>query len=532
MRIFLFKHTGLSQGREYKFSSVNQAVLWPQEDGIRLGMAGAWNLLFRAGIRPHIVDENNLPMPEIGDVLFASADFKFSSNAERAILEWIAAGGRVTAAGYPEAWRFAFPKDVFLESARLDNPYAALAWLSEEGKPELIASPSWTYLVVKKNVDDSLGCKGKLAAISGERQTPQRALITPLEDAPAMLYVGNFYYFNGNPFSAFQAWLQGQENIEPWLAWRHRIFWLDELAAFICKILRENQLMPAVDSGVRDLAKTTVVFKHDLDHSRDTTYLNMETQAGLPGVHAILRDSNTAFWTDELKSKPIQESAFHYNTGSYSKLLEAVRNKLLNLPKRPHRQNKNAIAGRGLLNQVIWAKNNGIGIATLHRHLPFILYPELVDALDIVYENEAEVLGSNSFFRGQVLRWGVDCVDGMRGALGDFPDPQFSYWFPFRLAHAGHGGRLLRGWESTSMMEIEPGLVEQMLDYKVPGLSQRVLILNYHPAHANRSTFAKEGCVNWFREILDLCHSKGVEVRSLSEVYKILNDHLEGKHGK
>ena len=61
MRIFLFKHTGLSQGREYKFSSVNQAVLWPQEDGIRLGMAGAWNLLFRAGIRPHIVDENNLP---------------------------------------------------------------------------------------------------------------------------------------------------------------------------------------------------------------------------------------------------------------------------------------------------------------------------------------------------------------------------------------------------------------------------------------------------------------------------------------
>ena len=91
MRIFLFKHTGLSQGREYKFSSVNQAVLWPQEDGIRLGMAGAWNLLFRAGIRPHIVDENNLPVPEIGDVLFASADFKFSSNAERAILEWIAA---------------------------------------------------------------------------------------------------------------------------------------------------------------------------------------------------------------------------------------------------------------------------------------------------------------------------------------------------------------------------------------------------------------------------------------------------------
>ena len=128
----------------------------------------------------------------------------------------------------------------------MDNPYAALAWFSEEGKPELIAPPSWAYLVVKKNVDDSLECKGKLAAISGERQTPQRALITPLEDAPAMLYAGKFYYINGNPFSAFQAWLQGQENLEPWLAWRHRIFWLDELAASICKTLRYYQLLPDV----------------------------------------------------------------------------------------------------------------------------------------------------------------------------------------------------------------------------------------------------------------------------------------------
>ena len=530
MRIFLFKHTGLSQGREYKFSSVNQAVLWPQEDGIRLGMAGAWNLLFRAGIRPHIVDENNLPMPEIGDVLFASADFKFSSNAERVILEWIAAGGRVTAAGYPEAWRFAFPKDVFLESARLDNPYAALAWFSEEGKPELIAPPSWAYLVVKKNVDDSLECKGKLAAISGERQTPQRALITPLEDAPAMLYAGKFYYINGNPFSAFQAWLQGQENLEPWLAWRHRIFWLDELAASICKTLRYYQLLPESKNGVRGLAKTTVVFKHDLDFSRDTTYLDMENKAKVPGVHVILRDRNTSFWVDKLRSIDGHEPAFHYNTGSYSRVLEVLRDKLLHLPKRSIRPNKKEIVGRGLLKQVQWAKRKGIGIETLHRHLCFILYPELIDALDIVYRSEKDVLGSNSLFRAQVLRWGTDSADGLCGNYGDFPDPQFPYWFPFRLAHAGQGGRLLRGWESTSMMEIEPGLVEQMLDYNIPEFPQRVLIFNYHPVHAHLPTFAKGGCVNWFLKILDLCKSKDVEIRSLSEVYKNLNDQLEGKY--
>ena len=119
------------------------------------------------------------------------------------------------------------------------------------------------------------------------------------------------------------------------------------------------------------------------------------------------------------------------------------------------------------MKQVRWAKNKGIGINTLHRHDPFIIYPELVDALDTVYNNEIDVLGSNSFFRGQVLRWGVDYSDGIRGNYGDAPSPQFPYWFPFRLAHSGHGGRLLKGWETTSMMEIEPGLLEQMIDYNI-----------------------------------------------------------------
>jgi hypothetical protein len=75
-------------------------------------------------------------------------------------------------------------------------------------------------------------------------------------------------------------------------------------------------------------------------------------------------------------------------------------------------------------------------------------------------------------------------------------------------------------------MEAEPALVEQMLDYNIPGLSQRVIVLNYHPAHANTSTFVKGGCVNWFREIIDLCKQHNVEIRTLAEVYKTLNEFL------
>ena len=532
MRNFILGNSGTSPGPDYEFSVGSQIVRWPQENGFRLGVAGTWNFLFRVGACPKIVKDSNLHIPEEGDVLHVIADVGFSSKTEKALQVWMEAGGRVLASGCPEAWRFAFPENVFLESARLDNPYSALAWLHEGGEPELVAPPQWTYLRVQKNESNSIKCRGILAAISGERHTPKRARVSPLEDAPVTLCYGNLIYFNGNPFAALQAWLQGQENLEPWLAWRHRYFWLDEFAASLCRILKKNQLLPESKNGVPGMAKTTLVFKHDLDFSRDTTYLDMENQAKVPGVNAILRDKNTSFWVDKLKTIDDQESAFHYNTGSYSRLLEALREKLLNLPKRSVRPNKKAIAGDGLLKQVLWAKHNGIGIETLHRHLSFILYPELIDALDTVYRSAKDVLGSNSFFRAHVLRWGVDSVDGIRGNFGDFPGPQFPYWFPFRLAHAGHGGRLLRGWESTSMMEIEPALVEQMLDYNIPGLPQRILILNYHPAHANRSTFAKEGCANWFRDILDLCKSKGIQVRTLSEVYRMLNNHLEGKYGK
>jgi hypothetical protein len=532
MRTFILENSGISSGPDYRFSGENQLVRWPQENGFRLGMAGAWNLLFRVGAHPRIIEESNLHSPEEGDVLYIAADASFSPQTERAIQKWLASGGKVLASGYPEAWKFALPNNSSIQNSKLNCPYAALAWLYEDGKPELTTPPGWTFLRIKKKESNSLEFIGNLVSISGERQTPIRALVKPLEDAPAIIRSENFVYLNGNPFSALQSWLQGQENLEPWLSWRHRIFWLDEYAAFLYKTLRDIKFLPEGGNDLSQLSETTVVFRHDLDYSRDTTYLDMETQANLSGVHAILDDQNTNYWMDTLSSTHGHESAFHYNTASYSRWLEAARNKLLNLSKRPYRPNKKAIKGKGLLNQVRWAKKKGIGIKTLHRHASFILYPELVDALDTVYKNEEEVLGSSSYFRAQVLRWGIDRADGLRGNFGDAPAPQFPYWFPFRLAHAGFGGKLLRGWENTCVMEAEPGLVEQMLDYNAPGLKQRVFILNYHPAHANSSTFNKNGGANWLRGIIELCAQRGVDVRTLSEVYKSLNTYLKSPLAK
>ena len=524
MQTLVLETSSVPTGRSYKLTGLSAPVSWPQEDGTNLGMAGIWNLLFRAGANPVIVKVNDIKMPRAGEVLFVSADSRLSQETEIMLKKWLDNGGRIVASGNLDAFRFFLPADVVAETTRYDNPYAALAWIFGNTAPELIAPTKWAYAKILNQSDRRMVCHGRIAAVHGERQTPSRALITMMDDAPAITQIGNFWYFNGNPFAALQSWMQGQEDLEPWIAWRHRLFWLDEFCAYLCKTLRIYKLIPSSQLGVPGLAKTTVVLKHDLDFSRNTTYLDLENQDNTVGVYPILRDSNSDYWVEKLAVHPKHESAFHFNTAIYSRAFEAARNLLLNLPKRPMRPDRNGIQGTGLLKQVKWAKRQGVGIKTLHRHANFLLYPELVDALDRVYQELPEVLGGNSFFRTQVLRWGVNVVDGMRGTVGSFPDPQFPYWFPFRLAHAGHGGRMLRGWESTSMIELEPRLVEKLLGHAIPDLPQRVLVLNYHPAHTYGTTFSRQGSLSWFREVLEILHDQSVQIMTLSEVFQRCNN--------
>lgn len=143
-----------------------------------------------------------------------------------------------------------------------------------------------------------------------------------------------------------------------------------------------------------------------------------------------------------------------------------------------------------------------------------------------VLEAEPEVLGSSSLFRAQVLRWGIDRVDGNLGFMGEWPDTQFPLWFPFKLCHAGLGGKMLRGWESTSIMETEPELFIQMLDHEIKELPQRVLTLNFHPAHADKPTFYKNGSLNSFRDILDVIEKRSISVVPLCRVYQLANESI------
>lgn len=507
----------------YRFRSDTSMIFWPMQNGAFLAEVGVWNFLFRLGLQPEYVTACDITVPAKGDLLFVIAEDKVLDAGVCANIDrWIFEGGIVIAGGFLPAWKWLLPNEVVIKQVRCEYPYAALGWMFGDNPLELVAPPRWSYgrLINKEDIFTH----GKLMAIRGERQTPCRALVTALEDAPAIIRHKNFIYLNGNPFAAFQAWLQGQEDLEPWLHWRYRLFWLDEQVAFLLKTINEyGQLsQKIVPRQVAGLPETVVVLRHDLDYSRDISYMEAERAVGLPGVHAVLRDNNISFWLKTMDHVMENEVGFHYATAKYNRWFEWGRSKL-GLMKRSYRPLRNAIVGDGLLRQVRWAKKRGIGVKTLYRHQPFLIYPEWVDALHNVFEKEPDVLGGSSLFRGQLLRWGCDRADGANGVYGIFPDVQFPYWFPCKLTHAGLGGKPLRGWETASVMEIEPELFRQMLDYRISELPQRIITINYHPAHAHRPTFCNQGSFSWWKDILRIIQDRGIAVKTLREIYEVLD---------
>ncbi|HUZ75740.1 MAG TPA: hypothetical protein VMU87_22365 [Stellaceae bacterium] len=515
----LFRSGPVRRAGVYRFRGAAGPVEWPKVDGAGLGAAGAWNFLWRLGAQPQPITPQAQRLPS-GAILFAVVDDADDPSTHEFLSRWHAHGNTIVAAGAPAAFALHLPAGA--ATARSPYPFAALAYRLDQ-RVEPMAPPAWSY--ARWDDATSGAGEGELVALGGERQSPARATALPLA-APALVYGDRFVYLNANPFAAFQAWLQGQSDLGPWLAWRPRLFWLDEHVAALWRVLLHA--VPALGSiprpGVSGLGATTVVLRHDLDYSRDTAYLELETARGVPASYAVLLDRNRRFWTARLAGVRAMECCYHYNTidrkaARADAIARRMRRLLGGTSREPvTRPALGEIAGGGLKRQVARARAGGVGIATLHRHGAFLVYPEWLDALDACLRAFPEIGGSSSLFRGTVLRWGARRIDGNAGTLIDFPDAGFPLWWPFKLARAD-AATLLRGWESTSVAECEPELVAQMLDHRIPELPQRVITLSYHPYHAARATFRPAGSVAWFAAILDLVAARGVEVLTLAEVY-------------
>lgn len=516
----------------YKFRGSRGNVLWPTDYNAHLGPVGAWNIFFRMGYLPEWI---NLAQVDNEDpdnkLLIISSLGRWSSGQEAIVKQWKKRGGRLLVAGISPHWvkwlGFGTSMATF---QKIGHPNGAIGALLGGEKNIVLWSPGdQPYLSINgENHCCPVESYGRLFMIHGESQTPQRALKSDIR-ASALYKYENLFYLNANIFAGFQAWLQGQSDLAPWLNWRHCFFWLDEWIYDFRKLLIDQNILPDLPYGENNFGPISIVFRHDVDSSRDTSYLEIEKHSGIPATYPILKDRNTKFWVSKISETSNIECAFHYNTiKNESKLLKIIR--FLGKRAPIYRPAINQIKGKGLWHQVLWAKKNKIGIETLHRHAAFLIYPEWIDSLDYIFEKEPEVLGSSSLFRSNLLRWGVDRVDSVRGTTVYFPNIQFPLWFPFKLSHAGYEGRPLRGWETTHIMEIEPEVFKQLIEHaynlKFPNY---VFILGFHPAHATKSTFTPNGCLYWFKKILEMASDYKCKIRTLRDIYQQLNSIVNNK---
>lgn len=503
---------------------------WPMHGGAGLATAGAWNLFLRLGALPRLVDTPPLRPVAEHDVVVAHLHRRPQPAVLDALLRWTAAGGGLLLTGSAAGCLPLLAPGLRARDAKGEHPFAALAWLldggPEDGAPQIAAPPRWDYLRVEPGAEDGMvGGQGRLALIGGERQTPGRALVHPLADAPALLRHGRTFFLNANPFSAYQSWLQAQEPLSPWLNWRPRLFWLDEYAAWLWRcLLRVGAVSPELPRpGIAGLPKTTIVLRHDVDSSRGTHYLEASEKAKIPCVFAVLDDENADFWTGTLRGRQGVEACYHFNTARKPSRLDWLLNRLGLSPRGEYLPARRELSLRGMERQLNWAKTRGIGIETIHKHGPFTLYPEHVHVLDELGRRFPELLGACTYLRGQFLRWGARWAGEHTTVRSEFPDAQFPCWLPFRLGHAADGGRLVRPWECTALQEPEPGLVEQMLDHRIAELPQRVLVLVYHPAHAVSTTFSPTGVLPWHESVLTATRERSCTFSTMRDVFRAMN---------
>ncbi|MXZ21704.1 MAG: hypothetical protein F4Y84_14060 [Caldilineaceae bacterium SB0665_bin_25] len=365
-------------------------------------------------------------------------------------------------------WRSGSP---FGDPARWEEWYIS----SFKGFTSCIAEPAADAVVLA----DLLEVGGDL---SGPETAPRQRIGAGMVRTEKSLFVANalFEYMGG-------VW-QAHLNAEEVRRWFNPFNWAETLLYQLRGVLWACGQDRWWDTRLRTFGSYDGVMniRHDPDKSLDMTMLRYQGEHLIPATHTLL-DANISpeatttemdqEWVREISKFPFIEIGLHNDAIQESP------------PK--------WMMGSNLARHVIESeKNLGVRLYTGGRHGGYSVYPEMIDAMDYLYQNVPHFLGLGTFHFHLMAEYGDRTPDPEKGDMvvtyQTLTSPTIAspgFWFPFHgVVSTTEECRQLRGWDMTHEYDPPPEVIDAV--YERPNsrdqdpdtaLADGVYQLQYHP---------------------------------------------------
>ena len=508
-------------GKVYRFEGTRGLMHWLAGEHAYLAVNGLSSILRRLGVKFDLIFDSDATEKVLQsyNFIFVPDAPVLSGIALENISKWTHRGGKLIVSGRTNI-------DLSLCGVKaygFDSPshFIGIKWKEDlecirDKNPFILSCPQYTVNMVRS--DDQSASLGKLVMFTKAGNRTKGGV--ELLEYDAIVITKNTIYFAPPIFEYIGALLQGHISFEPArkMIGKNANFYIDTIAFYMRQILIHYEFKDIfkVRHRVWGNNDNVLILRHDSDSSRDTTYLNYELKHNITSTYPIKLDNNCRFWLDELDEDTSIETAFHFSTTMEGFL------RYLFSPKGPA-PSKKLMVKDGIIRQAKKAaKVHGFNFSTVHRHGHFFYYPETVEALDSLFGQLHNILGSQTMFRYIMYKY-IDSRFSEKNAVSH-PDTSIPFWFPFKLFLATiEEHRELRGWECTEFIEPD----EKAMDLAIEGsklLPGGVYTMGFHPAHTRGKAFNKEGNYKWFLYCVEHAQQNSWWIANYKMVLERLND--------
>lgn len=475
-----------------------------------LGPGGALALLRRLGIGAELVRESSLEARreslEPYDWLIVTDAIRLESSTIAAIAGWLDPSKRLVVCGATN-----LPSEllgVADRRPRLTPGYVGLVGADTpfDGTAFPWALPGYPMEQVCAASGSEVWAEAVEWRLTGDEAKRPRS-----NGIPGIVATSRVFWLIPPLFACAGALLQGQEDLGDGV--REQLgassdWYLDGMAAALGGLLRQwgGAALWACRPQPWGEGDHALVLRHDTDGAPNGAYLEYERAEGIAATYPLLdQEGSRDVWLKRLADDPLREVALHYRTN------EEPTNRLQRLWRRADRIDPEAVCAEGLSRQLREAERRfGQPIATLHRHYQFLLYPELWLGLEHALALMPSLVGSSSMSRYALFPYqGTHARRSAPTAVVPYPRAAVSLWALFHPVTASvERWSMSPLWESGSLIEPNPEQVDACLAHaeRVPGGCYTMI---YHPTHARRGPYRREGHEPWFRHAVWQARRRG-----------------------